>query len=308
MSVTPFFGRLTGFIRGAPQPVRASGHLMVLDGLRAAAALEVMFGHTTWLLWQADSAAPVWVLLHKITAFIVRYGAQAVTVFFVLSGFLIHFRYARQFAAGNQVFDVPDYAARRAKRIYPPLIFAIILTALLDWLGARINPALYEGTLSETFNDAYLPLSHTLPNLLGNLILMQQILPGVTPFGTAGPLWSLAYEGIFYVLYPLIYIPLYHRVRAHWTFLILLILTSLMGPLAGVATLWRILNYYGLWVFGAWLADVYVQGCRFRHRGLILGLAGVLLIVAMLGYAPPTILYDWLWALVVGLVIVTVAE
>ncbi len=290
-------------------PTRPGTHLRVLDGIRALAALEVLFGHSIWFLWQTDSPLTSWTLAHKLVAFVVRYGGQAVLIFFVLSGFVIHYRYARASAEGRRDFSIGQYAVRRARRIYPPLLFALLLTLLLDRLGIFINPALYRGDLSEAFNSVNLPVVHAWQVFAGNLLFMQDLVPGIPPFGTDNPLGTLAYEGIFYALYPALFIPLHRRLGPHKAFALLLVICNGVAPLIPQANLARIPIWFGIWLAGAWLAELVVRGVRFHHAGLVLALTGVLLAVLALGYGPPSVLYDWLWVLAAGLLmLVTVYD
>src|SRR5919205_40528 len=127
---------------GADSGKRHAGSLLFLDGLRGLAALYVVAGHARWLLWEGYSEGFLahpgqYTGLGKLLVYasaLLRYGHEAVLFFFVLSGFVIHLRYSRQLRAGNgeSRFDWRSYVWRRAKRLYPPLLFALILTAVFD--------------------------------------------------------------------------------------------------------------------------------------------------------------------------------
>jgi peptidoglycan/LPS O-acetylase OafA/YrhL len=82
-------------------------------------------------------------------------GVQAVDVFFVLSGFVIAHVY------NTREQTVQSYMVSRAARIYSVAIPALILTAVVDAVGLRIDSATYQG---------YQPLS------LG--LLMRSVLNG----------------------------------------------------------------------------------------------------------------------------------
>jgi peptidoglycan/LPS O-acetylase OafA/YrhL len=93
-----------------------------LDTLRFLAALWVVFGHcgsfplmgvdrSTWVGWLANA---VYGNLFS--------GPAAVIVFFVISGFCIHYPYR-----GNRVFQPFPYFVRRFARIGIPLVVAILL-------------------------------------------------------------------------------------------------------------------------------------------------------------------------------------
>jgi len=109
--------------------------LLFLDGLRGLAALFVMIGHARLLVWEGFSEgyelhpesynAFNKMLVYFFSLFATKYGHQAVLFFFVLSGFVIHLKYAARLTADpNHKFDHLNYFTRRIRRIYPPLIFA----------------------------------------------------------------------------------------------------------------------------------------------------------------------------------------
>ena len=98
---------------------------LYLDAIRLAAALTVAVGHlsashlTGGLGWQAAA-----------------YMGDAVTVFFVLSGFLIAHATRREASARS-------YAVARLARLASVALPALVLTFALDAAGRTLNPALY---------------------------------------------------------------------------------------------------------------------------------------------------------------------
>ena len=64
-------------------------------------------------------------------------GNDAVMVFFVLSGFVI------AYVSDQKERSLEDYMVSRLARLYSVVVPALLLTVLLDWLGARIDPTLY---------------------------------------------------------------------------------------------------------------------------------------------------------------------
>ena len=135
-------------------PVSSSVELRFLDGLRGLAALEVMVGHARWLLWEGYSTGYLKhpdtysifgkVLVYFFSAF--RYGHQAVMFFFVLSGFVIHLRYAQKIQTDglDAKFDFWRFIKRRAKRLYPPLILAMVITLLCDaWVSSGTTRSIF---------------------------------------------------------------------------------------------------------------------------------------------------------------------
>lgn len=186
--------------KGTPVTRRASAHL---DMIRGLAALAVMLGHIRGLFYldYRDLAShPRWIsFLYALTGF----GHQAVMVFFVLSGFLI----GGSVLTGLNRWSWRRYLVNRGCRLYLVLVPALLMTAALDYY-ARQRPA------AHTYFDQPIPhysiepiASHDTPLIfIGNLFFMQtMVVPtaGIVPtFGSNSPLWSLANEFWYYLLFP----------------------------------------------------------------------------------------------------------
>lgn len=147
--------------------VAALPHLPDLDGLRAIAVGLVFIGHT-----------------HTLPRFPASFG---VTLFFVLSGFLITtlLRLERARTGGN---SLRNFYIRRLLRINPPLYATLLLIGVLVALG--INPQV--------------------PDALGvaaQALFFSNYMPD---FGIRGglqtPLWSLAVEEHFYLVFPSLFV------------------------------------------------------------------------------------------------------
>jgi peptidoglycan/LPS O-acetylase OafA/YrhL len=185
----------------------SSLNLRSLDVLRGVLALEVLLGHARSLLWM-----PWWKwsqmphsklgMLCGYASGILKFGSDAVMVFFVLSGFFIHLRLSADWTQGKpHPLDVGNFLKRRARRILPPYYAALLLTVLLDVVGAGLFHTLYDGrTVDPMMNEkrqmggfhtaSVIPALLAMPNLLG------------IRFGTNGALWSVGMEVLYYLLYP----------------------------------------------------------------------------------------------------------
>ncbi len=189
--------------------MKTAVNLRSLDSLRGLLSVYVLAGHARWLLWagwETWRQQPHGTLIVAVTAAsaALRYAHEAVMVFFVLSGFFIHFRAAGDLAAGNGAheFNTGDFFRRRARRLVPPYAFALLLTVALDLLGRHLYSTLYQGTTGDALLDGNVGRGgFTLASVLPALCLLPSS-AGVH-FGSDGPLWSLAYEVIYYALYPL---------------------------------------------------------------------------------------------------------
>jgi peptidoglycan/LPS O-acetylase OafA/YrhL len=166
-----------------------------LDKVRWVSAAFVAIGHAfAFLNSQANG-------LHAFT-FIADMRGGAVTLFFILSGYLVGGSVVRDFSR----FDFGRYAIARFSRIYIVLVPALILTLVLDGAVLLFDPhnPVYAGVwqgggLGETSIWSRFSVLH----LCGTILSLEPIIGG--PIGSAGSLWSLGFEWIFYFAFPIIY-------------------------------------------------------------------------------------------------------
>lgn len=263
--------------------------LTFLDGLRGLAALYVVIGHARWLLWEGYAggykehperySVAGKALVYALATF--RWGHEAVIFFFVLSGFVIHLRYATRIVGGARgPFDLWPYLGRRAKRLYPPLVAALLVTLGLDLLGQRLQLATALGTTPYPLLNANLGSDHSVPTALRNLAFIMDPV-----FGSDGPLWSLNYEWYFYLIYPAIHL----LARRSWiAATVALVVLSALGsaPIWPVSMKWlyQVLQLMIVWWFGALLADRFAGRFRVGYRTLsLLTLAPLVLALRPVG-------------------------
>jgi peptidoglycan/LPS O-acetylase OafA/YrhL len=101
-----------------------------VDALRGLAALAVCIGHLCGPTGQPG--------LHGIVdaAAVTQYGSYGVTVFFVISGFIVPYAMDR---AGYRIQRLPQFLLRRVVRLEPPYLISIALIFLLG-LAAAATP------------------------------------------------------------------------------------------------------------------------------------------------------------------------
>jgi peptidoglycan/LPS O-acetylase OafA/YrhL len=226
-----------------PVPFHQSRASVNLDVLRALAAFLVLVSHWRALLF-IDFPE---IASHKLRALLaVPYvlsgaGHQAVIIFFVLSGFLIGSSVWRK--TGQQRWDWRDYLLHRLTRLWLVLIPALVLCAMWDAIGLHSHaaPLLYAGQV----HNSVIPNvaeRHNWPTFWGNFLFLQDTVTHT--FGSDGPLWSLANEFWYYLLFPCAIIAL--RSGSGW-------LRRLMHAALFLAML-LFLSHSILLLFPAWLA------------------------------------------------------
>lgn len=152
-----------------------------LDGCRGLAALYVVLSHVRYLLMAgygegvaAGQEGIGWLGKASFAALLpFRYGHEAVLFFFILSGFVIHLRQAKGLQRdGGFQLGWRHYLWRRARRLYPPLLLAIVVSYMLDRLGMGLGFPIYFGqTTSPLINETIRP-AHDGWTLMGNLAFL----------------------------------------------------------------------------------------------------------------------------------------
>ena len=237
-------------------------NLRSLEALRGFLALYVLLGHARWLLWCGFSRwnTEPHSLLAKAFCYpcgLLRYGHEAVLVFFVLSGFFIHLRMSRKSACGEGIsLDVATYGKRRVHRLLAPYVLALGITVLCDFAGLSFFPELYaartgDELLDSNFSKSGYGWAATVPTGI--------MLPGAfgKHFGSNGPLWSLAFEVVYYALYPLW---LLTRKRSTWLAFAVVPAVFIASRALPFSWLTGVASHYPLWLAGAGLAEIMARG------------------------------------------------
>ncbi len=160
--------------------------LQGIEGLRALAALLVLAHHVGIFVLTSEGQGVPMSEPVRVAVIDARGG---LTLFFVLSGFLLHRPIASALLRGAPLPGVRAYARNRALRVLPAYWVALLLTAF------ALQTALIPGEGVGLLDD---PAA-----LLTSLFLMQGFSPETVTAGI-GPAWSLAVEACFYLLLPLL--------------------------------------------------------------------------------------------------------
>jgi peptidoglycan/LPS O-acetylase OafA/YrhL len=176
-----------------------------MDAMRAVLAVTVAFGHLWGLL--VEDYRPTKSLIVNAGYFLAGFAHSAVILFFVLSGYWI----ARSVTTrAERGWQWGEYLIDRVARLGIVLIPALMLGGVLDWLGFRmLQLPTYDGSTGAWVFTQDLNESLTLRALIGNLLFLQHLI--VPPFGSNGPLWSLAFEFWYYLWFPALYLALRYR-------------------------------------------------------------------------------------------------
>jgi peptidoglycan/LPS O-acetylase OafA/YrhL len=249
--------------------------LVYLDVARALAALVVMASHLRKILLGDYKDFHHLGLLWRPFYFVTNLGREAVIVFFVLSGFLISKSVCN--LAVSSRWSWRSYAIKRLSRLWMVLVPALVLTLLLDHLGMRSSPALYAGRLNPVLGSMPLTSASYAPStFIGNILFLQEV--AVPSFGSDTPLWSLANEFWYYVLFPLFYFSMrtYYKLPVRIT-LFALASTLCLGPLRQQAPLGLV------WLLGylVLLSLPYIRRCSKLSRIGIASGAALGLVLAL---------------------------
>lgn len=203
--------------------------------------------------------------------FLTGWHAEAVTVFFVLSGLLVAGAGMARVHSGK--FDPSGYAIDRATRLFLPFIPALLIGYLLDLAGSRIfadvgfwNAA--QPMIAQKVNSAPFASLLGLDVLVGNAVMLQNYV--VPPLGSNQPLWSISAEFWFYAIFLLLVFAWFPS-RSWALRLVAFACVAAVCTLLGVP----FLVLLGLWCIGASIA------CIPRRRLRSPALAGLLFLAVL---------------------------
>jgi peptidoglycan/LPS O-acetylase OafA/YrhL len=150
------------------------------------------------------------------------------------------------------------YAVDRVTRLWIVLIPAFVVSLAIGAYTGAIDP----GTVSYAVANEYSVVS-----FLGNLIGLQDV--ALTRFGGNFPLWSLANETWYYVLFPLLVMPFVGKTvfsRAASVAVCLFVAASLPGP---------IVLYFSLWLLGVAFSRIGIVASAVQRWAVVCLLVGI---------------------------------
>ena len=188
------------------QTANALTRIPSLDGLRAVSILLVIFSHISQTYHWSQSVPFIW----RLTP-----GATGVSVFFVISGYLISSLLLREQAATGRI-SLRDFYLRRVFRIVPAYLVYIGVIALLAQAGVVTAEA----------QDFVAALLYVTNYVQAHWVLLHT--------------WSLSVEEQFYLLFPLLLLASTRR-----------LLVMVLGATLCLSIAARLLNQ----VWGIWPVD-----------------------------------------------------
>jgi peptidoglycan/LPS O-acetylase OafA/YrhL len=243
-------------------PAARSEHI---DMLRGAAAGFVLCDHLRSYTFTNFGSLSDPGLLTKGFYAATSFGPQAVIIFFALSGFLVGGKVLEDMLIGR--WSWPSYFLRRLTRLWIVVIPALVITLILDWISLYFTGGIgYDRSMRiyTSGPDVNTLLDHSLTTFLGNIAFLQTIY--VPLFGTNGPMWSLANEFWYYVIFPLaagIFLVQYSLCRRLVAIGVLAFFISVLP--------WWLLYGGAIWAVGAgaaWLAKLPIYTSAARHNGV----------------------------------------
>jgi peptidoglycan/LPS O-acetylase OafA/YrhL len=194
--------------------------------LRWTSAFIVVFNHLRSIVFKDFPLIKQSGVLTKLFYLLTGLGHQAVIVFFVLSGYLIAGSVISQMKKAK--FNIKEYALKRVSRLYAVLLFALLLTLVLDHTGIYFDKiGLYTGKVNAATLGFAIANRLSIGYFLSSLFMLQTIV--LPPIGSNSPLWSLAYEFWYYVLFPGFALTIvFIRNKSNFAFITILVLIALI--------------------------------------------------------------------------------
>jgi peptidoglycan/LPS O-acetylase OafA/YrhL len=216
---------------------------ILLDLVRFVAALIVLYAHF--------SSTAMTVGLPNGFAV----GNLAVSVFFVLSGFVI------RMVTVSGIATPKAYLTDRASRVYSGVLPCLLLTFVLAAAAAHINPHRY-AQMVHPFSWAQIPVQ-----FLANMTFTSQLWGYAISPPANGPFWSISFEVLYYAIYGLVF----YSIKRRWFWVALLLLIA--GPS-------MVLNA-PFWLLGCLVYDVFARVKDDRRAPLYasIGLAALLAVL-----------------------------
>lgn len=231
-----------------------SWHSLLISLLRGAAALQVAAAHLRAELMPGLRTLEHPALWYQALAFLTGFAHQAVIVFFVISGWLVGGSLLNKL---GQPEAIKLYAIDRVTRLWTVLIPTFALVLLIGGVIGEIDPR----SLDFSPTNEYSALS-----FVGNLLGLQTVT--LPRFGGNYPLWSLANESWYYLMFPLLMLSMSGASTGRR------VLAAVV--LVAVATILPtfLVLYFSIWLLGALFSRVRIECGAAPRLAVLLLLVG----------------------------------
>jgi peptidoglycan/LPS O-acetylase OafA/YrhL len=217
-------------------------------------------------------------------------GREAVMIFFVLSGCVIAHVTSGMFRQDR--WSWPAYLSARLTRLWVVLLPALLLTAFWDKAGIYLShgrASIYSGNYGSIL---IAPVVESLDfmDFVGNFFFLQKIL--VPAYGSNGPLWSISYEFVYYLAFPLIFIAFRQLPKPNLSGLCSLALA--IGLLFGAG--WSVCQGFFIFLMGVFVYFLYrfkPFPVRFSVPGFAFGVVLTLSIIVASRMQLPSGILSW---------------
>lgn len=228
-----------------------------LDSIRGLSALIVLIAHANQVF-----IAPISMQFYGISGL---FAQAAVMIFFVLSGFLIGKSLTRNINK-NGSLNFNEYIIDRFNRIYPPLIFSILLVLVLYFLShvffiSKSNLFFFDENLNLARSGFILDFNST----LSSLFLLNGFF-GET-ISSNPPLWSLSYEVWYYIIAGLVF-----KFNNKYNIIIFIIITFVLGYLNKYFIIYSLVWFSGLILCLVHNNNLKINGLLFIRNLLLLSI------------------------------------
>lgn len=227
-------------------------HSVLISLLRGLAAFAVAAGHLRAAMYPGLRTVPDPTLWFQAMAFFTGFGHQAVLAFFLISGWLVGGSLLNR---SGQRGAIPNYAIDRVTRLWTVLIPTFLLTLLFSLATGEIVSGGVDFSRTNEFSAAV---------FAGNLVGLQGDV-ALPEFGGNFPLWSLANETWYYVMFPLLVVLFTSRRVAPRA--------ACAAALVGLAAAlpYDIVLYFSIWLLGVAFSRIRIEcGNAFRCGWLLL--------------------------------------
>jgi len=220
------------------------------DTFRWLSAFMVCLGHSIWIFYDSslDRINPIGFIFDLL-------GRASVMMFFILSGFFICKSFSTSIT--EKRIDIGSYCKKRINRLYPPLIFSVLVSALI----VILSPYLFVTDSRSFIDNGFLAedsIDNTAEAFIGAIFFLNGL---VTPtIHVNGALWSLPYEFWYYA--SICVIPFLYK---KWVVVVSLALIGI------TAFFFKLLLMYSLvWYLGVLLALMHNHNHEISTKKIIL--------------------------------------